>query len=39
MARALDETLLGIEDWLEHAGESDRRHELIAGNPGTPYGR
>lgn len=31
MARSTDETLLGIEDWLEHAGEPDVRGELIDG--------
>lgn len=31
MAEALDEALLGIEDWLDHAGEPGRRYELIDG--------
>src|SRR5687768_4755152 len=31
MARVLGEALLGIEDWLEHAGEPERRYELIDG--------
>jgi hypothetical protein len=36
MARVLDETLLGIEDWLEHAGEPERRYELIEGRVSRP---
>lgn len=31
MAEARGEALLGIEDWLAHAGEPERRYELIDG--------